>query len=86
MLRIDGRNVSFSGASVIDEKVVAHMNASYNGGSEIYTNMNVIAIDLYTANKAAVDADFAQFCDEMMAAVVAAGMNPTEIVDNTGKI
>lgn len=77
MLRIDSKSLSFNGTSVIEEEVAATMNASYHGGAEIYINMNIANIALYNANKAAVDADFAAFSNEVMA-VLAVDIAPEE--------
>lgn len=85
MLKIDSRSLSVGATSVIGSESVANLHASYSGGAEIYTNMNIININLYNANKDVVDADFAAFCNEVMTIVTAAGMNAKEIVDNTGK-
>ena len=79
MLRIDSRSFNFNGASVINEEVAATMHASYNGGAEIYINMNVANIAVYNSNKADVDADFKAFSDEVMAAVSAMGANDAPV-------
>ena len=85
MLKIDSRSLSISATSFIGAEAVASLHASYSGGAEIYTNMNIVNIDLYNANKVIVDADFADFCENVMTMVIAAGMDAEEIVDNTGK-
>ena len=76
MLRLDSKSLNFSGASLINEEVAANMHASYTGGAEIYINMNVTNIDLYNANKDAVDADFAAFSDEVMAVIAVMDTTP----------
>lgn len=76
MLRIDSRNITFSGTSMINDVPVATMNASFNGNIEVYTSMNIMDVAIYHANKAAVDADFAAFCSEMAEAALATGLEP----------
>ena len=76
MLKIDSRNLSFGATSIINERPVATMNASYNGNIEVYTSMNIMDVAAYQANKAAVDADFAAFCAEIAETVLATGLDP----------
>jgi hypothetical protein len=68
MLRIDNKSINFSGASVIDEEVVAHFSANFNGGSEVYFNTTIVDLTGYNANVEAVEADG----DEFRAVVVEA--------------
>ena len=68
MLRIDNKNINFSGASVIDDEAVAYFNANFNGGVEIYFNTTIANLDAYNANVQAVEADG----DEFRAIVVGA--------------
>jgi hypothetical protein len=80
MLKLNSNNISFTGSSSIEDVVVANMNASYSGGTEIYTGMNIVNIIAYSEHKEIVDADFAQFCNEV--AEIAALIAPkNEIVE-----
>ena len=71
MLRMDNANMNFNGTSIIEEVVVATMNASYSGGSEIYFSFSVVNYDSYKTNKVLVEADFSDFCVEVLEAVEA---------------
>lgn len=68
MLRMDNSNVNFNGASIVEEQMVASMNASYSGdGMNVYFSFNVNNIEKYLENKAAVDADFVEFKEAVFA-------------------
>ena len=69
MLKIHSRSMDFSASSIVDEVAIASMHASYSGTSEMYINMNILDLDAYIANEAVVDADYAAFCDEVVAVI-----------------
>lgn len=66
MLRVDNKNTSFNGASVIDDTQVASMSASYSTNSNVYFNFSIERLDLYEENSEAVDADFIAFKDMVL--------------------
>ena len=66
MLRVDNKNTSFNGASVIDDTQVASMSASYSTNSNVYFNFSIERLDLYEKNSEAVDADFTAFKDMVL--------------------
>lgn len=69
MLRIDSKSVNFNAASVIEDEVVAHFSANYNGGSELYFNATIVDLEAYNANVQAVEADSDEFRGIVVAAV-----------------
>ena len=69
MLRLDSKNTSFSGASVIDDVQVASMSANYSTGSNIYFNFSIERLDLYNENAETVDTDFNSFKDSVLESV-----------------
>ena len=69
MLRIDSRSVNFNAASVIEDEVVAHFSANYNGSSEVYFNTTIVDLVSYNANTSAVEADSDEFKSVVMTAV-----------------
>lgn len=66
MLRVDNKNTSFNGASVIDDTQVASMSASYSTNSNVYFNFSIERLDLYKENSEAIDADFTAFKDMVL--------------------
>ena len=68
MMKIDNMNISFSGASVVDEVVVAQMNANYSG-NEVYFNMTVVNLAAYNDNKEVVELDFDTFKDKALESI-----------------
>jgi hypothetical protein len=68
MMKIDNMNISFSGASVVDEVVVAQMNANYSG-NEVYFNMTVVNLVAYNDNKEVVELDFDTFKDKALESI-----------------
>lgn len=64
MLQIN-KNINLNGVSVIDGVQVAYMNAtiSTEGNNGININKNIMNQELYSANKAQVRADIAEFED-----------------------
>jgi hypothetical protein len=69
MLRIDSRNVNFNAASVIEDEVVAHFSANYNGGAEVYFNTTIVDLVSYNANAEVIEADSDEFKSVVIAAV-----------------
>jgi hypothetical protein len=69
MLRIDSRNVNFNAASVIEDEVVAHFSANYNGGAEVYFNTTIVDLVSYNANTEVIEADSDEFKSVVIAAV-----------------
>ena len=70
MLRLDSKNTNFNGASVIDDTQVASMSASYSTGSNVYFNLSIERLDLYTENAETVDADFDSFKETVLDTIV----------------
>ena len=68
MLRMDNANISFNGASLIDDVVVAQMNANYSG-VEVYFNMTVVDLAAYNDNKEVVELDFDSFKDKALESI-----------------
>ena len=66
MLRVDNKNTSFNGASVIDDTQIASMSASYSTNSNVYFNFSIERLDLYEENSEAVDTDFIAFKDMVL--------------------
>lgn len=70
MLRMDNSNFNFNGTSVIEDAMIASMNANYNGdGVNVYFNLNINDITAYLANMEAVDADFNAFKTQVFEAL-----------------
>ena len=70
MLRMDNSNFNFNGTSVIEDVMIASMNANYNGdGVNVYFNLNINDITAYLANVEAVDADFNAFKTQVFEAL-----------------
>lgn len=67
MLRMDSKNINFNGSSVIDDVAVANFGANHDGNN-VYFNMNISNIELYKVNKSSVEADFFEFCNEVLIA------------------
>ena len=76
MLKINSKSMDFNGVSVIDDIAVASMHASYNGNNDMYLNMSISEINAYIAHKDVVAADFAAFCDAIVAVVGAQAEEP----------
>lgn len=72
MLRMENSNVNFNGTSMIEDVVVASMNANASGAS-VYINFNIDNIALYNENKTAVEADFNEFKERIFETVNALG-------------
>ena len=68
MLRMDNMNISFNGASLVDDVVVAQMNANY-AGAEVYFNMTVVDLVAYNDNKEVVELDFDNFKDKALESI-----------------
>ena len=68
MLRMDNMNISFNGVSLVDDVVVAQMNANYSG-AEVYFNMTVVDLAAYNDSKAVVEADFDTFKDKALESI-----------------
>jgi hypothetical protein len=47
------------------------MHASYSENSDMYFSMNIADVALYAENKVLVDADIADFCKEVVDAILA---------------
>ena len=71
MLQIHSKSLDFSGVSKVDEVAVASMHASYSENSDMYFNMSIANVALYAENKVLVDADIADFCKEVVDAILA---------------
>ena len=71
MLQIHSKSLDFNGISKIGEAVAASMHASYSENSDMYFNMNIADVALYAENKVLVDADIADFCKEVVDAILA---------------
>lgn len=69
MVKMDNMNISFNGASLIDDVVVAQMNANYSG-HEVYFNMTVVDLAAYNENKEAVELDFDSFKDKALESII----------------
>lgn len=66
MLRVDSKNTSFSGVSIVNDQQIASMSANYSTGSNLYFNFNIERLDLYEENSEAVDTDFMTFKDTVL--------------------
>lgn len=68
MVKMDNMNISFNGASLVDDVVVAQMNANYSG-REVYFNMTVVDLAAYNDNKEVVELDFDTFKDKALESI-----------------
>ena len=71
MLRMDYKNMNCNGSCVVDEDVVTTFSLGYNGGKEVYVNMNVSDYVLFAAHRDVIEADLKNFIDEALEAVLA---------------
>ena len=69
MLRMDGRNINFNGASIINDEQIASMNANASNNNSVYFNINIENITSYLANTSAVDADIKSFKEAVLDAI-----------------
>lgn len=81
MLKMDSTNMAFNGQSVIDEKNIAYMNASFDG-KNLYFGLNVMDVPLFETYVVSVNEDFANFCEEVCSTIA----NITEEEDTTSEI
>ncbi len=68
MVKMDNMNISFNGASLVDDVVVAQMNANYSG-REVYFNMTIVDLAAYNDNKEVVELDFDTFKDKALESI-----------------
>ena len=62
MLRMDGKNVNFNGASIVNDEQIASMSANISN-TGLYFNIGIENSAKDIANAAAVDADIEAFKD-----------------------
>ena len=68
MLRMDGRNVNFNGASIVNDEHIASMSANISN-TGLYFSISIENSAKYIANTAAVDADIKAFKEAVIDAI-----------------
>ena len=68
MLRMDGKNVNFNGASIVNDEQIASMSANISN-TGLYFNISIENSAKYVANAAAVDADIEAFKEAVVDAI-----------------
>lgn len=58
---------NFSAQSSIDDKLVCYMGANATNNTNVSFSQNIIDMEIYIANKEAVDADIKEFQDWVIA-------------------
>jgi hypothetical protein len=68
MVRLDNLSINYSGASLIDDVVVAQMTANFSG-HEVYFNMTIVDLAAYNDNKEVIELDFDTFKDKALESI-----------------
>lgn len=55
------KTINISATSMIDEKAIAHMNASISGSGSLNINQSIVDPTAYLENQSECDADYEQF-------------------------
>lgn len=83
MLNMSNQSINMDAQSIVDEVIIANMNASANGTEDInngvYFNMSVMDTEKFLANKDAVLADFNAFCEKVAELIVDVNDAPVAI-------
>ena len=62
MLRIDSKNTSYNGASILNDRIVAYFNGN-NNGTNLHIDINIDDVNL--VNFSLLKADLDDFVDEI---------------------
>lgn len=66
MLKIEGKNMNFNGASMIDDETAAMMSAIINENGELFLHCTVTHYNTYANHKDTINADFIAFGEQIL--------------------
>lgn len=76
MLMMNKPTIQFDGVSLINDEIAAVFSASYQGKSELYFNMKIYNISLFSTNSIAVKNDYDIFVNKSLSAITEKNITP----------